>query len=62
MTAEDGIQAARAFSHATIVPLHYEGWKHFTESREVIERSFNDAGIGPRVRWMELGKTIAVPL
>lgn len=26
MTAEDGIDAARAFSDATIVPLHYEGW------------------------------------
>jgi len=61
MTAEDGIQAARAFSRATIIPLHYEGWAHFTESREVIARAFNDAGIGPRVRWMELGATIAVP-
>jgi len=62
MTAEDGIQAARAFSRATIVPLHYEGWAHFTESREVIARAFNNAGIGPRVRWMELGATTAVPL
>ncbi|HVP51102.1 MAG TPA: MBL fold metallo-hydrolase [Terriglobales bacterium] len=62
MTAEDGIQAARAFSHATIIPLHYEGWAHFTESREVIARAFNAAGIGPRVRWMELGKTIALPI
>ena len=62
MTAEDGIQAARAFSQATIIPLHYEGWAHFTESREVIASAFNHAGIGPRVRWMELGATIAVPL
>ncbi len=38
------------------------GWAHFTESHEVIARAFNDAGIGPRVRWMELGTTIAVPL
>jgi L-ascorbate metabolism protein UlaG (beta-lactamase superfamily) len=36
MTAEDGVQAAHAFSGATIVPIHYEGWKHFSESREVI--------------------------
>ena len=62
MTAADGIEAARAFSGATIVPLHYEGWAHFTESREVIARAFNDAGIGPRVRWMELGATTTVPL
>ena len=62
MTAEDGIQAARAFSRAAIIPLHYEGWAHFTESREVIARAFSEAGIGPRVRWMELGTTIVVPL
>ena len=60
MTAADGIEAARAFSGATIVPLHYEGWAHFTESREAITRAFNAAGVGPRVRWMELGATTAV--
>jgi hypothetical protein len=38
------------------------GRAHFTESHEVIARAFNDAGIGFRVRWMELGTTIAVPL
>jgi L-ascorbate metabolism protein UlaG (beta-lactamase superfamily) len=62
MTAADGIEAARAFPEAPIIPLHYEGWAHFTESREVIARAFNDAGIGSRVRWMELGATIAVPV
>ena len=62
MTAEDGIQAARAFSRATIIPLHYEGWAHFTESREVIARAFSDAGIAPRVRWMELGATMTVSI
>lgn len=62
MTAEDGIQAARAFSNAAIIPLHYEGWAHFSESREVIARAFNDAGLGPRVHWLELGTTSVVPL
>lgn len=62
MTAEDGIKAARAFSEAAIIPLHYEGWAHFTESREAIACAFDDAGIGHRVRWMKLGATVAVPL
>jgi L-ascorbate metabolism protein UlaG (beta-lactamase superfamily) len=62
MTAEDGVKAACAFYGVVIIPLHYEGWAHFTDSREVIARAFNDAGVGDRVRWMELGATIAVPL
>lgn len=62
MTAADGIEAARAFPAATIIPLHYEGWAHFSESRDVIARAFNDAGIGSRVRWMDLGATTAAPV
>jgi L-ascorbate metabolism protein UlaG (beta-lactamase superfamily) len=61
MTVEDGIRAARAFSDATIIPLHYEGWAHFSESREVISRAFDAAGINGRVRWLERGTTMAVP-
>jgi L-ascorbate metabolism protein UlaG (beta-lactamase superfamily) len=61
MTAADGIEAARAFAEATIVPLHYEGWAHFTESRQQIARAFDAAGIGKRVRWMEPGVTLIVP-
>jgi L-ascorbate metabolism protein UlaG (beta-lactamase superfamily) len=60
MTAEDGIQAANAFSEATIVPVHYEGWKHFSESREVISRAFEAAGVSGRVCWMEPGTAIDV--
>jgi L-ascorbate metabolism protein UlaG (beta-lactamase superfamily) len=61
MTAEDGVQAAHAFSESTIVPVHYEGWKHFSESRDVISRAFETAGVGGRVRWMEPGTAIDLP-
>jgi hypothetical protein len=62
MTAEDGIRAAHAFSEATIVPLHYEGWKHFSESKEDIWRSFEGAGLQPRIRWPEPGKKLLISL
>ncbi len=62
MTAEDAIQAARAFANATIIPLHYEGWAHFSESRDVISRAFSQAGLADRVRWLELGSTTQVEL
>jgi L-ascorbate metabolism protein UlaG (beta-lactamase superfamily) len=55
MTAEDGVQAARAFSQATIVPVHFEDWKHFSESRKVISRAFRAAGIEGRLHWMQRG-------
>jgi L-ascorbate metabolism protein UlaG (beta-lactamase superfamily) len=62
MTAEDGIEAARAFPNATIVPLHFEGWAHFTESRADIDRAFRSAGLADRLRWPDPGKSIRLNL
>jgi L-ascorbate metabolism protein UlaG (beta-lactamase superfamily) len=52
MTAEEAVAAARVFEGASIVPLHYEGWEHFSESREQVERAFAEAGLGDRVHWL----------
>jgi L-ascorbate metabolism protein UlaG (beta-lactamase superfamily) len=60
MTAADGITAARAFTQAKIVPLHYEGWAHFSESREVISAAFNAAGMENRLRWVPAGKNVVL--
>ena len=60
MTAAEGVEAARVFSRATIIPLHYEGWAHFRESRTFIDNAFRNAGLASRVHWLELGQTIAL--
>ncbi|QHS50549.1 MBL fold metallo-hydrolase [Edaphobacter sp. 12200R-103] len=53
MTADDAIQVAKAMPEATIVPLHFEGWAHFTESRQVIQEAFWNAGLDSRLRWVD---------
>jgi L-ascorbate metabolism protein UlaG (beta-lactamase superfamily) len=55
-TAEEGIQFANAFPQATIVPLHFEGWQHFSESREEIARAFQKAGLESRLQWLDPGR------
>jgi L-ascorbate metabolism protein UlaG (beta-lactamase superfamily) len=60
MTAADGVLAARAFSAATIVPLHYEGWKHFSESRQDIDDAFAAAGLQDRLQWLAPGQPTEV--
>lgn len=55
-SASDGIEFARAVPDVPIVPLHYEGWEHFSESRADIERAFAAAGLGHRLRWLEPGR------
>ncbi|MBI4907615.1 MAG: MBL fold metallo-hydrolase [Acidobacteria bacterium] len=60
MTAREGVEAARAFAHATIIPVHFEGWEHFREGAGDIWREFAGAGLEHRLRWPEQGKKIRV--
>jgi L-ascorbate metabolism protein UlaG (beta-lactamase superfamily) len=56
MTAAEGVLAARAFGEALIVPLHFEGWAHFSEGRADIAREFADAGMSSRLLWLDGGQ------
>jgi L-ascorbate metabolism protein UlaG (beta-lactamase superfamily) len=49
MSADDAVKAAQAMARATIVPLHYAGWEHFTQSRADLERAFAKAGSSQRL-------------
>lgn len=51
MTAEEGVEAAKHFDKATIIPLHFEGWAHFSESRNEIKEAFEKAGLLHRLSW-----------
>jgi L-ascorbate metabolism protein UlaG (beta-lactamase superfamily) len=61
-TAEEAVAAARAFADAAIIPLHYEGWEHFSESRKQIEDGFTAAGLGGRLRWPAPGRPTAMTI
>ena len=55
-TAAEAVAAARAFDRAAIVPVHYEGWEHFSESRQDIDAAFATAGLSHRLRWLRAGR------
>ncbi|MBS1804209.1 MAG: MBL fold metallo-hydrolase [Acidobacteria bacterium] len=61
-TAEEAIRFARALPKAAIVPVHFEGWKHFSESREVIDQSFAAAQLRDRLHWIGPGVPTQLPL
>lgn len=58
--ASEMVETARAFESAVIVPLHYEGWEHFTESRANIERAFEQAALASRLRWPRAGEPTVI--
>lgn len=59
-TAAEAVEVARAMPNATIVPLHFEGWAHFTESRAEIDDAFARARLSNRLSWPRPGEPIEV--
>ncbi len=62
MTAAEAVEAARAFTGAAIIPLHFEGWAHFTEGRDAIANAFAAEGMTDRLHWVEAGRPIQIGL
>ncbi|MBI2332705.1 MAG: MBL fold metallo-hydrolase [Chloroflexi bacterium] len=60
MDAKDGVKAAQKLNPKTIIPIHYEGWKHFIEGRSVIEKEFAQAGLSEKVKWLPIGEPAEV--
>jgi L-ascorbate metabolism protein UlaG (beta-lactamase superfamily) len=60
MNATEAIRVAREFELSTLVPIHYEGWKHFRQGRADIERAFAEAGIEDRVQWLPAATPVTI--
>ena len=55
MNANDAIETAAAFPGAAIVPVHTDGWAHFTESGAGLEQAFRALGHGDRLWRLQPG-------
>ncbi len=62
MGANDALDTAAAFPDATITPLHFEGWTHYTEGGAVLRESFAALGIGERLHILEAGVATELPI
>ncbi|WP_188827300.1 MBL fold metallo-hydrolase [Nocardia camponoti] len=63
MDARDAARFIRLLEPRIAVPVHYDGWTHFSESHDrarvrLLEES---EGVHHRVRWLPLGKPVEFP-
>jgi L-ascorbate metabolism protein UlaG (beta-lactamase superfamily) len=58
MTAHDAVELCRVVRPRTAIPIHYEGWGHFREGRDAIERELASAPEDVRrsIRWLVPGR------
>jgi L-ascorbate metabolism protein UlaG (beta-lactamase superfamily) len=59
MTAADGVELCRLLEPRTAIPIHYEGWSHFRQGREAIEREFA-AAPDVALRWLPIGEAVEI--
>jgi L-ascorbate metabolism protein UlaG (beta-lactamase superfamily) len=55
MGTNDAIDTAFAFPSAIIIPVHFEGWTHYTETGEMLRQSFSALGIAGRLNILKPG-------
>jgi len=56
LNARTALEAAELLGDAVIVPVHAEGWFHFSETRERLIGMFEHAGRADRLRVLEPGE------
>jgi L-ascorbate metabolism protein UlaG (beta-lactamase superfamily) len=60
LTSAEAVEAAQLLTPATIIPVHTEGWAHFTEGPDQFVAAFHDAGLADRVKVLEPGVATTV--
>lgn len=60
LTADDASEAAQILGVSSVVPVHAEGWAHFTESVDDLLVSFTSAYISDVLTMIEPGETVTL--
>jgi L-ascorbate metabolism protein UlaG (beta-lactamase superfamily) len=55
LTSTQAAEAARLLGAPHVVPLHFEGWAHFTQGRDTLVNAFAAAGLTDRLHLLDLG-------
>ena len=53
MAGPDGVSLCSLLRPRTVIPVHYEGWSHFSQGRSGIESAF--AGSSFELSWLQIG-------
>ena len=60
LNAEEAIDLCRELNAQSIVPLHFEGWKHFREPRDTAIEKFAASAFRDRLHWLARGEAIEI--
>jgi len=56
----EAVEAARLLGARAVVPIHQEGWSHFSHAPERLRQAFEEAGLADRLEPVDPGGTVSV--
>ncbi|MCC3159763.1 MBL fold metallo-hydrolase [Hymenobacter sp. 15J16-1T3B] len=62
MDTNDALDTAAAFPQATIIPLHHEGWSHYTQHGAAFAQAFSTFGLSQRLLLLTAGAPTDLPV
>jgi L-ascorbate metabolism protein UlaG (beta-lactamase superfamily) len=60
LSADRAAMAAIALGARAVVPVHFEGWGHFTQGADALRAAFAGNGIGDRLHVAERAETVTI--
>ncbi len=62
LTGEEAVELCRLIRPRITIPVHYEGWKHFSQGRQAVERAFASAPeyVRRSIRWLPIGEPVEI--
>ncbi|HXD09338.1 MAG TPA: MBL fold metallo-hydrolase [Anaerolineales bacterium] len=58
LNAKEAIKIFHALKPQTVLPIHYEGWRHFKETGADAGQVFEASDIREKIQWLPLGKPV----
>jgi L-ascorbate metabolism protein UlaG (beta-lactamase superfamily) len=60
LNAKEAVQIVHALNPRTVIPIHYEGWKHFKETGAAARKVFEASDIKEKIHWLPLGSPVEI--
>jgi hypothetical protein len=60
MTSAQAALAAVVLGARHVVPLHFEGWAHFSQGRDTLDSAFTAVSLRDRLHMLELGQRVMI--
>ncbi len=62
LNAQEAVRIAQTLEPRTVIPIHYEGWKHFKETGAAAGKVFEASDIKEKIHWLTLGRSTNVEI